>query len=232
MEEKQSGPGHIFKLVKDSLPPINKGGYPFIAASAMAGLAARSFSKKLGPVGLLATGAIALFFREPQRVTPERHDSIFACADGEVALIEKAIPPTELNYSNKPLTRISTFLTVLDVHVQRAPLTGKILKVEYHPGRFLSADLDKASEENERNTVIFQSHEGHDIIVTQIAGLVARRIVCQVTEGEEINAGDTYGLIRFGSRVDVYLPEGALPEVVVGQRTIGGETVLAKFNHD
>ncbi|MFT4186571.1 MAG: phosphatidylserine decarboxylase [Micrococcaceae bacterium] len=220
---------HLAKLTRDSIPPIHKGGLPIIGITALAGLGTKIFTKRFGMASTLLTGAVALFFREPKRVAPSDNNVIVGSADGEVALIEEALPPAELGVASKPLTRISIFLTVLDVHVQRAPIAGKVKQVTYHPGKFLSADLDKASEVNERNTVIFADYKGNEVIVTQIAGLIARRIVCDIQEGQELSVGDTYGLIRFGSRVDIYLPKGAKPSVGIGQRVIGGETVVARF---
>ncbi|MFT4245577.1 MAG: phosphatidylserine decarboxylase [Micrococcaceae bacterium] len=223
---------HLAKLTKDSIPPVHKGGLPIIGATALAGLGTKLATKHFGMASALITGAVALFFREPRRVAPSDKNVIVGSADGEVALIEEAVPPAELGIANEPLTRISIFLTVLDVHVQRAPITGKVKQVTYHPGKFLSADFDKASEVNERNTVIFADYKGNEVIVTQIAGLIARRIVCDVQEGHELSAGDTYGLIRFGSRVDIYLPDGTKPTVEIGQRVIGGETVVARFEEE
>ncbi|WP_026455466.1 phosphatidylserine decarboxylase, partial [Saccharomonospora iraqiensis] len=177
-------------------------------------------------LGALATAA---FFREPRRVPPTRSDLVLSAADGLVSLIEEASPPPELGLPDGPRTRVSVFLSVLDVHVQRAPATGSVEQVAYRPGTFLSADLDKASEDNERNTLLLRTDDGHDLVVVQIAGLVARRILCDVSPGERLDAGSTYGLIRFGSRVDTYLPPGSRLLVREGQRTIGGETPLAEL---
>jgi phosphatidylserine decarboxylase len=162
-------------------------------------------------------------------VPPTREGLALAAADGLVSLIEEATPPPELGLPAQPRTRISIFLSVFDVHVQRAPATGVVERVAYRPGKFLSADLDKASDDNERNSVLLRTVDGRELVVVQIAGLVARRIVCQIVEGDKIEAGSTYGLIRFGSRVDLYLPPGSRVLVDKGQRTIGGETPLAEL---
>ncbi len=154
---------------------------------------------------------------------------MLAAADGTVATVSDVVPPPELDLPREPAPRISVFLSVLDVHVQRIPVDGRVLGVTYRPGVFLSADLDKASEDNERNAMLLEATDGARIGVVQIAGLLARRIVCDVHPGDEVAAGETYGLIRFGSRVDTYLPPGSRIDVAVGQRTIGGETVLAQL---
>ncbi len=158
---------------------------------------------------------------------PPRTGVVLAAADGTVATVSEVLPPPELGLPAEPVPRVSVFLSVLDVHTQRIPVDGRVLAVEYTPGVFLSADLDKASEDNERNSVLLESTGGARIGVVQIAGLLARRIVCDIAPGDEVAAGETYGLIRFGSRVDTYLPPGSRVEVAVGQRTVGGETVLA-----
>ncbi len=179
--------------------------------------------------GALATAATALFFRNPRRVRPPLTGVAFSAADGTVATVSDVLPPPELDLPPTPVCRVSVFLSVLDVHVQRIPVDGRVLAVEYRPGRFLSADLDKASEDNERSALLLETAGGVRLGVVQIAGLLARRIVCDVGPGDEVAAGETYGLIRFGSRVDVYLPPGSRVTVSVGQRTIGGETVLAEL---
>ncbi|MEO5834633.1 MAG: phosphatidylserine decarboxylase [Nakamurella sp.] len=228
---------HILSLVRDAIPPIHRGGLPIIGAALGGTLLGRKAFRAVGlntvsgvwtRFGLVATGASALFFRAPVRVTPATPGLVVAPADGLVSLIEEAAPPAELGLGSEPRLRVSIFLSVLDVHVQRIPMSGLIRAVAYRPGKFLSADLDKASEDNERNSLLIQdSTLGIEVVVTQIAGLIARRIVCDVVEGASATAGDTYGLIRFGSRLDTYLPVGTALQVSVGQRTIGGETVLA-----
>jgi len=220
---------HFLELARGMVPPMHPAGRPFVAGAAIATLLVRLRFKRLGVVLGLVTAWVAWFFREPKRVTPTRPNLAVAPADGTVSHVVDAVPPAELGLGTQPMTRVSVFLSVFDVHVQRVPADGEIVQVSYHPGKFLSADLDKASEENERNTVWLRTTSGVDLVVVQIAGLVARRIVCEVAEGEKVTAGQTYGLIRFGSRVDLYVPRGSRVLVEAGQRTIGGETVLAEL---
>ncbi len=220
---------HFLELARGMVPPMHPAGRPFVAGAAIATLLVRLRFKRLGVVLGLVTAWVAWFFREPKRVTPTRPNLAVAPADGTVSHVVDAVPPAELGLGSEPMTRVSVFLSVFDVHVQRVPADGAIVQVSYHPGKFLSADLDKASEENERNTVWLRTVNGHDLVVVQIAGLVARRILCEVSEGEKVAAGQTYGLIRFGSRVDLYVPRGSRVLVEAGQRTIGGETVLAEL---
>ena len=228
--EQASNPiSHAVELARETLPPMHPAGRPFVAAGVAATLLLRRVWRPLGTVAGLATLATAAFFREPRRVPPARDGLALAAADGLVSLIEEAVPPPELGLPAQPRLRVSIFLSVFDVHVQRAPATGSVERVAYRPGKFLSADLDKASEANERNSVLLRTVDGHELVVVQIAGLVARRIVCQVSDGDKVSAGDTYGLIRFGSRVDLYLPVGSRVLVARGQRTIGGETPLAEL---
>jgi len=220
---------HFLELARGMVPPMHPAGRPFVAGAAIATLLVRLRFKRLGVVLGLVTAWVAWFFREPRRVTPTRPNIAVAPADGTVSHVVDAVPPAELGLGSQPMTRVSVFLSVFDVHVQRVPADGEVVQVSYHPGKFLSADLDKASEENERNTVWLRTVNGHDLVVVQIAGLVARRIVCEVAESEKVAAGQTYGLIRFGSRVDLYVPRGSRVLVEAGQRTIGGETVLAEL---
>jgi phosphatidylserine decarboxylase len=225
---------HIAGLVTDAIPPMHPGGRPLVlGTAAVAGLIRVVTGRGTLP-GTLATAAVAAFFRSPRRVRPPLDGVVLAAADGTVATISDVLPPAELDLGWRdgvavPTPRISVFLSVLDVHVQRMPVDGRIVAVAYRPGVFLSADLDKASEDNERNAVLVETAGGAHIGVVQIAGLLARRIVCDVRPGDEVAAGETYGLIRFGSRVDTYLPPGSRVLVAVGQRTIGGETVLAEL---
>lgn len=220
---------HFVALTRSVVPPIHPAGRPFVLCGAVVTLLLRRLSRRTGLLAGVLTAAIAWFFREPARVTPSRPGLVVAAADGTVSQVVAAVPPVELGLGDEPLTRISVFLSVFDVHVQRAPVTGEVRRAEYRPGKFLSADLDKASEDNERNTLLLSTPDGHEVVVVQIAGLVARRIVCQVGEGDKVRAGDTYGLIRFGSRVDVYVAPDSRVLVEAGQRTIGGETVLAEL---
>lgn len=212
------------------LAPIHRAGWPFIALFVGITFILMLFSKTLGLLGLVLTGWCIYFFRNPRRVTPLGDGLIISPADGIITKIEKALTPKELKWGKKTLNRISIFLNVFDVHVNRIPVDGVITKVHYHPGKFFNASLDKASDHNERNSLLIKTPSGQEILVVQIAGLIARRILCDAHTGQEVNAGETYGIIRFGSRVDVYLPEGVNPQVVEGQRMIGGETVLADLH--
>ena len=211
---------------RKQLAPIHPEGYPFIGGFALASLLLFWLAAPLGWLGVLATAWCAYFFRDPQRATPMREGLIVSPADGRISQIAMAPPPAELEMGVAPRPRVSIFMSVFDVHVNRTPVTGQIERIAYRPGKFINAELDKASEDNERNGIVIRTGAGR-IGIVQIAGLVARRIVCFVREGQTVNAGDRVGLIRFGSRVDVYLPEGTRPLVSEGQTAIGGETVLA-----
>ncbi|OJW51428.1 MAG: phosphatidylserine decarboxylase [Alphaproteobacteria bacterium 41-28] len=210
--------------------PIHRAGWPFIALFIGITFILMLFSKTLGLLGLILTGWCIYFFRNPRRVTPLGDGLIISPADGIITKIEKAPPPKELKWSKKSLNRISIFLNVFDVHVNRIPVDGIITKVHYHPGKFFNASLDKASDHNERNSLLIKTPSGQEILVVQIAGLIARRILCDAHPDQDVKAGETYGIIRFGSRVDLYLPEGVNPQVVEGQRMIGGETILADLH--
>lgn len=213
--------------MKSILAPIHSAGWPFIFIFLIVSFFLFPLSEALGYMGLLLTAWCIYFFRNPRRVTPLGKGLIISPADGVITKITRVSPPKELKWETKPLSRISIFLNVFDVHVNRIPIDGTISKVHYHPGKFFNASLDKASEHNERNSVIIKTPAGEEVLVVQIAGLVARRILCDIVEGEDVKAGQLYGIIRFGSRADVYLPEGVEPQVVEGQRMIGGETILA-----
>jgi phosphatidylserine decarboxylase len=180
-------------------------------------------------VGLLTAGACAGFFRHPPRVPPTRPGVVVAPADGLVCLVDSAAPPPELGLGDAELTRVSIFLSLLDAHVQRAPVSGEVIAVAHRPGKFGSADLAAASDDNERTSVRIRTDDGVEIVAVQIAGLLARRIVCAVHAGDKLSIGDTYGLIRFGSRLDTYLPGDTEVLVSVGQRAVAGETVLAEL---
>ena len=179
--------------------------------------------------GLLTAGACAGFFRHPPRVPPTRPGAVVAPADGLICVVDSAAPPAELELGNADLPRVSIFLSLLDAHVQRAPVSGEVMAVQHRPGRFGSADLAAASEDNERTSMRIRTADGAEIVAVQIAGLLARRIVCNVHAGDKLSIGDTYGLIRFGSRLDTYLPAGTHVLVSVGQRAVAGETVLAEL---
>jgi phosphatidylserine decarboxylase len=232
-------PKHILELVRSTVPPVHPAGRPFISAGlavASAGVFGQAVTGRdyrwLRRAGLLAAGACAGFFRHPPRVPPSRPGAVVAPADGLICVIDSAAPPAELNMGDVPLPRISIFLSLLDAHVQRAPVSGEVIDVQHRPGRFASADLPEASTDNERNSVRIRTDhraDGPDVVVVQIAGLLARRIVCDAQVGDKLSIGDTYGLIRFGSRLDTYLPAGAEPLVKVGQRAVAGETVLANL---
>lgn len=213
--------------IRSVLVPIHREGWKFIGLFALATLVLFALWPLLGWIGLLLTLWCVYFFRDPARVTPVRAGLIIAPADGVVQLIESAVPPAELDMGQDPRPRISIFMNVFDVHVNRMPVDGTVTRLAYRPGKFFDASLDKASTDNERQALRVATVDGKDIAVVQIAGLVARRILCEVTEGQAVRAGERFGLIRFGSRVDVYLDIGMVPLVIVGQRSIAGETVLA-----
>lgn len=214
-------------MLRTFIKPMHPEGRRFVAAFGFATAVLFVVWEPLGWIGLGLTVWCYYFFRDPVRVTPLREGLVISPADGVVSLIEPAAPPAELGMGPAPLMRVSVFMSVFDCHVNRAPVPGVVAKVAYRPGRFLNASLDKASEHNERMSLAVTMADGRQVAFVQIAGLVARRIVCFVTEGRKLAAGERFGLIRFGSRVDVYLPEGTAPLVAVGQRMIAGETVLA-----
>jgi phosphatidylserine decarboxylase len=216
----------IYDSIRSQIMPVTPEGYPFIGAFALVSLVLFWMWSPLGWLGTLATIWCAYFFRDPPRVTPVRDGLVVAPADGRVSQVTSVAPPRELGLGEQPLPRISIFMSVFDCHVNRSPVSGKIEKIVYQPGKFFNADLDKASADNERNALVI-AIPGARIAVVQIAGLVARRIVCFACMGQPIGAGERFGMIRFGSRVDVYLPEGVPPLVAVGQTVIAGETVLA-----
>jgi phosphatidylserine decarboxylase len=216
----------VVNSIRSQLAPIHPQGYPFVGGFALASLILFFLWTPLGWIGTLATAWCAYFFRDPVRVTPLRDGLVVAPADGRVSLVVNAVPPKELGLSDRSLPRISIFMSVFDCHVNRSPVSGRIERMVYRAGKFISADLDKASEDNERNAFIITTARAR-IGVVQIAGLVARRIVPFVQEGQAVAAGDRIGMIRFGSRVDVYLPEGGRALVAEGQSAIAGETVLA-----
>jgi phosphatidylserine decarboxylase len=207
---------------------MHSAGLPFVGASfAVAALGRKH--RWVRRAGLLAAGANAAFFRHPPRIPPTRPGVVVSPADGLVCLIEEAAPPAELGLPDTPMLRVSVFLSVFDAHVQRAPIGGEVVAVQHRPGRFHSAEMEVASEDNERNSVVIRTADGVQVIAVQIAGLVARRIVCDAHVGDKLAIGDTYGLIRFGSRLDTYLPAGSKLLVSHGQRALAGETVLAEL---
>jgi phosphatidylserine decarboxylase len=207
---------------------MHPAGLPFVGAGLALAAAGRR-NRWLRNAGLLAAGANAAFFRHPPRVPPARPGVVVAPADGLVCLVEDVVPPAELNLPDRPLPRISIFLSIFDAHVQRIPISGEVVSVVHRRGLYKSAELAAASQDNERNSVRIRTPEGHEVVAVQIAGLVARRIVCDVGPGDKVAIGDTYGLIRYGSRLDTYLPEGTEVLVLPGQRAVGGETILAEL---
>ena len=212
--------------------PIAREGWPFIAVFGIITLVLFIFSAVLGWVGVILTLWCIYFFRNPDRVTPQRTGLIISPADGVVQMITELSPPLQLDMTGTEVIRISVFMNVFDCHVNRAPCDGQIGRLVYVPGKFLNASFDKASEENERQMLRLDLEDGRFVGAVQIAGLVARRIVCYLEEGQKVLVGERFGLIRFGSRVDIYLPPGVMPQVVVGQRCVAGETVLADLISD
>lgn len=217
----------ILDTIFDTLAPVHPDGHKFVGIGALATLLFFVLWPPIGWLLAIVTAWIVYFFRDPARVTPMRDGLVVSAADGRISSIEKVVPPAELGLGTEPRVRISTFLSIFDVHIQRSPVPGRIVRSVYIPGAFLNAALDKASEENERRAIVVEMPGGGEVGVVQIAGLVARRIVTFSREGDSVAAGQRFGLIRFGSRVDVFLPPGHTALVSVGQRAIGGETVFA-----
>ena len=210
------------------LTPIRREGWPFILGFALASMALALVATPLAWIGAAMTAWCAYFFRDPARMTPIETGLVISPADGLVQSIGPALPPPELGMEARTRTRISIFMNVFDVHVNRAPMDGVITALAYRPGKFFNASLDKASEFNERMSLRMTSDDGKDIAVVQIAGLLARRILCWVDEGQSLRAGERFGMIRFGSRVDIYLDDGMVPLAIPGQSALAGETVLAR----
>ncbi|MGH3554858.1 MAG: phosphatidylserine decarboxylase [Mycobacterium sp.] len=226
------GPQRLVSLLRSAVPPVHPAGLPFISAGlavALGEVIAGRHHRWLRRAGLLTAAACAGFFRHPPRVPPMRPGVVVAPADGLICVVDAAAPPAELDLGDAPLPRVSIFLSLLDAHVQRAPVSGEVIAVQHRPGRFGSADLAAASDDNERTSMRIRTASGAEIVVVQIAGLLARRIVCEPHAGDKLSIGDTYGLIRFGSRLDTYLPAGTEVLVTVGQRAVAGETVLAEL---
>lgn len=221
----------LIASIKKQIVPIHKEGWPFIAIFAVIANILAWIWSPLGWIGFILTAWCIYFFRDPARTVPVGEGLVISPADGLVSMITRAVPPPELDLSDEPMVRISVFMNVFNCHVNRVPVSGTIDRIAYRPGLFLNADLDKASEDNERNALIIDTGV-HRFGVVQIAGLIARRIVSFVDEGDTLNVGERFGLIRFGSRVDVYLPEGVHPLVGVGQTAIAGETVIARIGDD
>ncbi len=218
------------RMTDTFIKPMHPEGRKFVAIFAAITLVLFAMEDVLGWIGVGLTVWCYYFFRDPERVTPDRLGLVISPADGIVSLIEPAVPPRELGLPEVPLTRVSVFMSVFNCHVNRAPVAGKIEKIAYRPGKFLNASLDKASEDNERNSLVIRMEDDRILTVTQIAGLVARRIVSFTQEGAVLDRGERFGLIRFGSRLDIYLPEGVEPLVMIGQTMVAGETVIADLN--
>ena len=214
-------------MLEKIFPRIHTEGYKFLAIAIFITIFLYLLSTFLGLVGLVITIWVYYFFRDPERISINDDNYLTSPADGEVLMIHEINGPKELGLEEKKFTKISIFMNVLDCHVNRTPCDGKISEIFYKPGKFLNASLDKASEDNERNYYKITNMQGEDIIVVQIAGLIARRIVCESSKDQELKQGDRIGMIRFGSRVDIYF-ENYKPLVKVGQKTIAGETLLAK----
>ncbi len=214
-------------MLETFIKPMHPEGRRFVAIFAGITLVLFLISEPLGWIGVGLTVWCYYFFRDPRRATPMREGLVISPADGIVSLIGPAVPPAELGMGPEALTRISIFMSVFNCHVNRAPIAGTVGAIAYRPGKFLNASLDKASEDNERNSLRIDLADGRSIAVVQIAGLVARRIVCFVSQGASLRTGERFGLIRFGSRLDVYLPPGVAPLVAPGQTMVAGETVLA-----
>ncbi|MDQ0454179.1 phosphatidylserine decarboxylase [Rhizobium paknamense] len=218
----------LFDTIRNTIVPVHKEGYPFVLAFFLGAVVLGWLWAPLFWIGLVLTLWCAYFFRDPERSTPQDDDLVVSPADGRVSSIQMVVPPEELQLGTDPMLRISIFMNVFDAHINRAPVRGPVVRAVYREGQFVNAELDKASTDNERNSLVIEGPHGA-LGVVQIAGLVARRIVCWTTAGQPLDAGERFGLIRFGSRLDVYVPAGGEPRVSVGQRSVGGETVLAEY---
>ncbi len=225
--DQQSRSDVVADMLKTVFVPVHREGWPFIGLFAIAAVVLGVVYAPLGWLGAVATAWCVYFFRDPDRVPPPLENVVLAPGDGIVQAITAAAPPADLGLGPQPVSRVSIFLNVFDVHVNRIPASGRVVKTAYHAGKFLNASLDKASDENERMAVALRLADDRELAFVQIAGLVARRIKCDLTEGETVRAGDRFGIIRFGSRIDVYLPVGVSPVIARGQRMVGGETVMA-----
>jgi len=215
--------------IRSVLAPPHPAGRPFILGGLVVAAAGLFLGDWLVWLGALFTAFCLYFFRDPERIVPDRPGVFVAPADGRIVAIAQVPPPPELDLGDIKLWRVSIFLSVLDVHVNRAPIDATVTRIAYHHGAFVSASLDKASDSNERNTVGLRLADGRGFAVVQIAGMIARRILCDAREGQALKTGARFGIIRFGSRTDLYLPEGVTPLVAVGQTMIGGETVIAEM---
>ena len=221
----------VAKSIREALVPIHRDGWKFIAIALVVSVLLGLIWSGLLWLGLIITGWICYFFRDPKRVVPIEEGLVVSPADGKISQIAPVVPPAELELGTERLIRVSVFMNVFNCHINRAPVTGKVARVAYTPGKFMNAELDKASEFNERNGLVIESAAGL-VGVVQVAGLVARRIVCNVIENDDISIGERFGLIRFGSRLDVFLPEDSKILVSIGQTMIAGETIIANLNSD
>jgi phosphatidylserine decarboxylase len=212
------------------LAPPHPAGRPFLAGGAAVAVLGGLLAWWIAALGVVFTLFCLYFFRDPERVPPDRPGLVLAPADGHVVSVAQAVPPEELGLGLAPRWRVAIFLSVLDVHVNRMPVDGTVTRIAYRHGKFVNASLDKASEDNERNALAIRMADGRELAVVQIAGLIARRILCAAREGDTVVSGARFGIIRFGSRTDTYLPEGVVPLVAVGQTMIGGETVMADLS--
>lgn len=224
----------FMSTIKDTLKrvmiPINSEGYGIILTVAFLTAVASLITETLGIIFMIILLLSIYFFRDPVRVINNEDDVVVAPADGVIDAIEEVLPPEELEMDeNKKWTRVSIFLSVFNVHLQRIPVAGKVKKLHYREGKFLNVSVDKYSKDNERQSCVIETESGLEFPVVQIAGLVARRIVCNLTLNQDVKKGDKYGIIKFGSRVDIYLPEGVVPSVQIGQTMIAGESILAKI---
>mgnify|MGYP001765245031 CR=1 FL=1 len=220
------------RMIDTVVKPMHPEGWKFVPVFGVVTLVLFWIWDPLGWIGVILTIWCYYFFRDPKRAVPENAGLMVSPADGVVSLIERAVPPEGLGLGPAPMMRVSVFMSVFNCHVNRAPIAGKVTAVVYRPGKFFNASLDKASEENERNSLAIEMADGRSIAVVQIAGLVARRIMCWTKPGDRLATGERFGLIRFGSRLDVYLPEGVHPQVALGQTMVAGETVIALIGQD
>jgi phosphatidylserine decarboxylase len=219
----------IVRSITDAIPPIHRQGRPFILGAVLAALVLGLVWEPAFWLFAILAGWLVIFFRDPVRTVPVDPGIVVSPADGRIEPVVEVVPPPELGLGEVPLTRISVFMNVFDCHINRAPAAGTVVTIAYRHGKFLSADLDKASDDNERNGVVISMAGGERIGVVQIAGLVARRILCWTQTGAPLEQGERFGMIRFGSRLDVFLPDGSTVLVHPGQRAIAGETILASL---
>jgi phosphatidylserine decarboxylase len=217
----------IARSIREAMPDVHREGWPFIAVTVVLAVVLGLFWQPMFWLLMILAGWMAIFFRNPVRMIPIAPGLVVSPADGRVDPIVAAVPPAELGLGDLPLTRVSVFMNVFDCHINRTPVGGRVARIAYKAGKFVNADLDKASEHNERNSLLIETPSGHRVGVVQIAGLIARRIRCWTREAAELRPGERIGMIRFGSRLDVYLPEGSVVTVSHRQRAVSGETVLA-----